>query len=882
MHGVGRHGLDDVAREHGRGLGAADVADLDRIAQQVARRGRFARSNRQAVAGDRGQRLGDLQLRGRDGREAARGKVAACPAGRCADLRHRAVGQIHCVVGAGGVDDHVEQAVCAERRACVVHPRRCAGEGLLAGRGARVDVDAIQIIAGHQPAHARIVERDVARTEVARRHVVGQGALPAEPIAVVAVALDTVHLRRRPSACAGRGRDQIAHAGLGHARTRQIGVDRHASAIPAGAGGMSRIIGPDRVAARLVEQQTGPTGRIDHQRIEVTGDREVQTGNTAVGGRSWRVLIDADAVDDVEETAICRTEPDLLGRRDDRADHIGFRLALDILGQGHGLGVVAHRDDVADELASRRRGIDAHAERHLCRLGRREHAAGRAGGTGTDPEHDAVVDGIELGDVVARRIGHAAGGRIGRIGEHPQRTGHIAGVGRNRVGDDHVGRAVLTIVGERDDVLDLFALADFAGRSEYLTRGHATRLLGQRGDKVREEDVSRENQRMREVGVAGAGELQRRAGGAVAQTRAAGVGGCVGDVDQLQIDGELVDVVGILGGVALAQTADATVPEVVGRVQRIAERTGIEHIRAGEPELVAGDATVAFPHERAHVGSELAALRGQQAGDRDRLRAAVRDIAGIAVEHHQAPIGLAVVLVEHDQRPTAVVAQAAAVVVAAYVRSQSARGIGACTRSRHQRGDIAIGRIRTAARITLAGEGIEVAGGDRLIAAGRGPELQRGAGRVVLGRSAAPVEAGREHACTAGQAQGRGRGVLRHAGRQLAAVDVDEPHRHVGAVVEAAVGLVAAGAGQQRVADHLDVAARIEAVPLVELRLCHALREQQDADGHQPSCPPRQHAADPHHDSVVRLPILLAHALPLRSSFGPRPQPAVSSLPDAR
>ena len=239
-------------------------------------------------------------------------------------------------------------------------------------------------------------------------------------------------------------------------------------------------------------------------------------------------------------------------------------------------------------------------------------------------------------------------------------AGNVDQANRNRVVRHYANGAIATLVVEADGVFDGVARMQVRpGRSADLGR-----CLEQGRDDVRPEQVGDEHQRMREIDVLRGGEAQRcidadRGVGAVAQMRQSGVGRCVGDVDQLQVNGEIVQVCRIARSVHHAEIGDAAVPEVGESALHIGEGTGVDDIPTGQLELVAGESGITFPNQRAHVGREITTDGGGNAVDRDGLvvAGADRNVAGVV--DLDAPIGLGRVAVGNDQCPATVVAEIA-------------------------------------------------------------------------------------------------------------------------------------------------------------------------------------------------------------------------------
>ena len=344
---------------------------------------------------------------------------------------------------------------------------------------------------------------------------------------------------------------------------------------------------------------------------------------------------------------------------------------------GHG-----HR---VDDLGASKTGIDRDTEAQLRSLVQGQHAALGGIGTGADAETHLIAD--ELGGVVAGSIGARLPGRRidaqAIVAVDAQGTRHVGGSGRNGIGRLDADGAVLPCVLELDGVFQLLAGAHVGGTG---TGNVADRLL-QGWQQVGAVQVADEYQRVREVRVLVGGEGQGGAGGAVGHPWLARIGGSVGDVDQLEVDREVVDVGRVACGDLRTQPADAAVPEIANGTDGIAQRTTVEYVcgATGEAETVARIAFVAFPHQGAHVGIEVAAGGRQQATDRCRRTATALHVAGIAIEHHQAAERLGGVLVNDDQRPAAEIAQG---IASTLLRRQAADRVGARTRLPHLRSDI--------------------------------------------------------------------------------------------------------------------------------------------------------------------------------------------------
>ena len=355
-------------------------------------------------------------------------------------------------------------------------------------------------------------------------------------------------------------------------------------------------------------------------------------------------------------------------------------------------------------------GIHGHPETqiHLLILG--QHAARGGIGTRTHPEHHTVVACIEFRLIVAAAIAARRRRTDSQsvVAMDAQRAGQIGGAGRNGVGQHHPNRAILSGVAELDGVLQRLAGLHVGGTGPT----HVADRLLHRRQHERGEQVGDEHQRVREVDVTRGCELQIGCGGIVRHARA---GAAAGNIDHLEIDGEVVGIRRVAAGEQRPQMTDAAVPEVVVGALRVGQATPTEDAGSGQVETVTSDAVVAFPYQGTHVGIEAARGRGEQAADRCRSRIAIGHLQRIAgVEHHQPAKRLAAVLVGDDQRPATEQTER---VTCADGGSQATDRIAAA--GSDQRGDITIGSIRPSTIVALRGECVDVRriGSELLVAA---------------------------------------------------------------------------------------------------------------------------------------------------------------------
>ena len=450
-------------------------------------------------------------------------------------------------------------------------------------------------------------------------------------------------------------------------------------------------------------------------------------------------------------------------------------------------------------------GADAEIQRAVCTVRRHEFGKVR-------------IDGIGLSTNVCR-------GTV--ILQDLDAARHISQARRNRIAGHDADGAVLALVMEIDGVFDDVARMQIRSRR---TTDLGRELL-QRGHHVRAVQIGHEHQRVREIDVLARIERQRGLGRIVADVRLADVGRAVGNVDQLEVHRELVDVIGVLVGEVRTQPGDAAVPEVVGVAVRVTEVAAADHVRPAQLEMVTAVTFIALPDQRAHVGGEVADRGRQQAIHRDGRRVGRGDGTTIAIEHHQATERLAGILVNDDQAPAAVGAHGVRI---ACHRGQTTDVVVTVACLLHQRGDIGVCLVWpvVVVRIAVVGDDGQVAdiGRDGLV---RDPtrlaQINRPAirGLVPGSRGApAPVQPCRQYRAARRHRQRRTRRVAEKGSatqylRQIGVVDVDKAHRATvvagAGLCRRAVGRRVVRAGQQGVADHLDITVCVGAEALRQL-----------------------------------------------------------------
>src|SRR5690625_4325557 len=193
------------------------------------------------------------------------------------------------------------------------------------------------------------------------------------------------------------------------------------------------------------------------------------------------------------------------------------------------------------------------------------------------------------------------------------------------------------------------------------------------------------------------------------------VAGAVGHNHYLEIDGVVVDRCGIAVGVVDTEIGNAAVPEIVGGAGGIGQIAGVDHARAGQAETVARNAAIAFPDQRAQSSGKLALGRRQNAVDGNGFGICALNIPAIPVKQHHAPEGFAVIPVDNNNGPAAVVAQAAG--LGASGQAGAAHRVGAVQGVFDNIGDIGVGHIGTPI-VGITGMQVEMA-----IASGVGPNL---------------------------------------------------------------------------------------------------------------------------------------------------------------
>ena len=137
----------------------------------------------------------------------------------------------------------------------------------------------------------------------------------------------------------------------------------------------------------------------------------------------------------------------IVRRRGDRVDHlrrgVGERSPERETGERRGRLV----DDL---LAGRVVRVDLDVERHRVRLARRDPSPGRRIPAGAEPEHHLPGARVELGRVVAQRIGWAR--RRLRTGSDAEAARNVVDPGRDRVAHHEVGGGVRARVRVRNRV----------------------------------------------------------------------------------------------------------------------------------------------------------------------------------------------------------------------------------------------------------------------------------------------------------------------------------------------------------------------------------------------------------------------------------------------
>ena len=336
--------------------------------------------------------------------------------------------------------------------------------------------------------------------------------------------------------------------------------------------------------ARCARQRSAINARGDgcghhaHRQLVLHDDGRACRCGTRVGERQ-RV---------VEATARRRSGRAGLGQRQARLQqgNIVVRGAGDVLARigREGLRAVAHGHGVAD-LAAGEVGIHGHAEAQLGLLVQGQHAA--IGGIGAGAHAVAHRSAGELGGVVAGgvRTRLHAGDAQAIVTMDLQAAGDIGSAGGDGIVHHDTDGTILPRVAEGDGVLECFARQHIggAGASDI---GH---FLVQRRHQVRPEQIAHEYQGVRKIGVLIGAEGEPGSGGAVGHPRPVGgrIGRAVGNVDQLQIDGEVVDVIRVARRLRTQRqpaVEQAAVPEIGAegvvavrpRARRRAQYTAIE------------------------------------------------------------------------------------------------------------------------------------------------------------------------------------------------------------------------------------------------------------------------------------------------------------------